>query len=164
MNLDSKLSSNFMQLPFMKRRDTSDSNKKEKTLPLVGRVSNKIRNHFVAMVGEFCGTFMFLFFAFAGTQIANTAAAATTNSNASSPGLPQAPNTSIILYIALSFGFSLMINVWIFFRISGGMFKASLKPLRTTLTPRRTIQPSSYACVGTLGWRYLDSCRPCTYC
>jgi aquaporin related protein len=122
MNID-KISSNFMQLPFMKRPDTHDSNKKEKALPLIGRLPNKVRNHFVAMVGEFCGTFLFLFFAFAGTQIANTAAAAQTASNANNPNLPLAPNTSILLYIALSFGFSLMISVWIFFRVSGGTFE-----------------------------------------
>ena len=125
MNFDGNLSSSFMQLPFMKRHDTSDSDKKEKTLPLVGRLPNKVRNHFVAMVGEFCGTFLFLFFAFAGTQIANSAAAAQTSSDAKSPSLPLAPNTSVLLYIALSFGFSLMVTVWIFFRVSGGMARAN---------------------------------------
>ena len=118
-----KQSSAFMQLPFMKRRETARSDKKEKHLPLVGYLPNKVRNHFVAMVGEFCGTFLFLFFAFCGTQVANSAA------NANSPGtagddddtsLPSGPNAPILLYIALSFGFSLAVNVWVFFRVSGG--------------------------------------------
>ena len=110
-----------MQLPFMKRRETGDSNKKQKNLPFIGFLPNKVRNHFVAMVGEFCGTFLFLFFAFAGTQVANkAAAAATVGTSGEGPALLQAPNAPVLLYIALSFGFSLAVNVWIFFRISGG--------------------------------------------
>ena len=80
---------------------------------------NKIRNHFVAMVGEFLGTFMFLFFAFTATQVANTAASGAAASDEDGT-LPQVPNVSVLLYIALAFGFSLAVNVWIFFRISGG--------------------------------------------
>jgi aquaporin related protein len=30
------------------------------------------------------------------------------------------------LYISLSFGFSLMVNAWIFFRISGGLFNPAV--------------------------------------
>ena len=111
----------------MKRPTTQGSgsgqDKKERHLPLIGRLPNKARNHLVAMIGEFCGTFLFLFFAFAGTQVANAAAAAATASSANSKGatsLAQAPNASVLLYIALVFGFSLAVNVWVFFRISGG--------------------------------------------
>ena len=72
-------SKNFMQLPFMKRPATQKSeNNKELRLPGIGFLPNKIRNHFVAMVGEFIGTFLFLFFAFAATQVANAGAAAAT--------------------------------------------------------------------------------------
>ena len=80
---------------------------------------------FVAMVGEFIGTTMFLFFAFAGTQIANL------NDSSPQPG-PSASsttstvNTSNLMFIALSFGFSLMVNVWVFFRISGGLFNPAI--------------------------------------
>lgn len=117
-----KPSANFVQLPFMKRRETGDPTKNEKRIPGIGFLPNKVRNHFIAMVGEFCGTFLFLFFAFAGTQVANTAAAASTAFNAqnSSGSLSQAPNAPVLLYISLAFGFSLAVNVWIFFRISGG--------------------------------------------
>jgi aquaporin related protein len=119
-----KPSANFVQLPFMKRRETGDPTKNEKRIPGIGFLPNKVRNHFIAMVGEFCGTFLFLFFAFAGTQVANTAAAANTGFNAqnSSGSLSQAPNAPVLLYISLVFGFSLAVNVWIFFRISGGRF------------------------------------------
>ena len=105
----------------MKRKDETD--KKELHLPLVGYLPNKVRNHFIAMVGEFCGTFLFLLFAFIGTQVANSAAAAASSGNAGTApdgSLAQAPNATVLLYISLAFGFSLVVNVWIFFRISGG--------------------------------------------
>ena len=116
-----------MQLPFMKRRDTpSAPNKNELRLPGVGFLPNKVRNHFIAMVGEFLGTFLFLFFAFTATQVANTAAngaaaAAAAAAAGDNGSLPQAPNMPTLLYISLAFGFSLAVNVWIFFRISGGL-------------------------------------------
>lgn len=127
-----KLSNNFFQLPGMKRSD--DVAQKEKHLPLIGRLPNKVRNHFVAMVGEFCGTFLFLFFAFSGTQIANAAAAAETPGGKNSAALPQTPNTSVLLYISLAFGFSLMVNVWVFFRISGGMLELCVQVQDVILT------------------------------
>ncbi|KAF2872783.1 aquaporin-like protein [Massariosphaeria phaeospora] len=94
-----------------------------------GRVlSNRWRNELVAAAAEFAGTFMFLFFAFGGTQVANTAAqfsdAATAGQEDGS--ITQAPNTSILLYIALSFGMSLMVNVWVFYRVSGGLFNPAV--------------------------------------
>ena len=121
MNINAP-SSNFYNMPWTKRQDPDESKKKQKRLPLIGRVPNKFRNHFVAMLGEFCGTFLFLFFAFSGTQIANAAAAAETSASAGGNSLPQAPNASVLLYISLVFGFSLAVNAWVFFRISGGMF------------------------------------------
>lgn len=36
------------------------------------------------------------------------------------------PNTSNLLYIALSFGFSLAVNAWIFFRVTGGLFNPAV--------------------------------------
>lgn len=76
-----------------------------------------IKNHFVASLGEFVGTFLFLFFAFGGTQTANQS---TTTSTADGPNLQQ------LMYISLIFGFSLAINVWIFFRVSGGLFNPAV--------------------------------------
>lgn len=74
-------------------------------------------------MGEFVGTFMFLFFAFAGTSTANigssTAAQSTT-------GETTGFDPATLLYISLSFGFSLMVNAWIFFRISGGLFNPAV--------------------------------------
>ncbi|KAL2425983.1 Aquaporin-7 [Exophiala dermatitidis] len=81
------------------------------------------RNHFVAMAGEFVGTFLFLFFAFAGTQVANTPQ---TTTGSTSTNLPQGPNPAQLLYISLCFGFSLAVNAWIFYRISGGLFNPAV--------------------------------------
>lgn len=82
-------------------------------------LTSKWRNELVAMTAEFCGTFLFLFFAFGGTQVANTAALFSDATTARQQGnsLTQAPNTSVLLYISLIFGFSLMVNVWVFFRV-----------------------------------------------
>jgi len=74
---------------------------------------------FVATVGEFVGTTMFLFFAFAGTQVANIGASA--NSANSTTNGTTGFSPTVLLYIGIAFGFSLMVNVWIFFRISGGL-------------------------------------------
>jgi len=75
------------------------------------------------MAGEFVGTFLFLFFAFAGTQVANTPQTTTGNESTT---LPQGPNPAQLLYISLCFGFSLAVNAWIFFRVSGGLFNPAV--------------------------------------
>ncbi|KAK4935785.1 Aquaporin-1 [Elasticomyces elasticus] len=87
------------------------------------RIPNGPRNHFIAMAGEFVGTFLFLFFAFAGTQVANTPQ---TTTGSTSTNLPQGPVPAQLLYISLCFGFSLAVNAWIFFRISGGLFNPAV--------------------------------------
>ena len=80
----------------------------------------KFRNHMVATVGEYVGTTLFLFFAFSGTQVALLA-------NTSEPNVVGAvSNPAQLLYIALSFGFSLAVNAWVFFRISGGLFNPAV--------------------------------------
>ncbi|KAH9865743.1 hypothetical protein J1614_009330 [Plenodomus biglobosus] len=91
-------------------------------------ITNKWRNELVAMVAEFAGTFMFLFFAFGGTSVANTAARFSDAATAGQQGnsISQAPNTGVLLYISLIFGFSLMVNVWVFFRVSGGLFNPAV--------------------------------------
>ncbi|KAL8867982.1 MAG: hypothetical protein Q9174_005298 [Haloplaca sp. 1 TL-2023] len=66
------------------------------------------------MLGEFTGTFLFLFFAFAGTQVANT--------KEPDASISSSPDPASLLYISLCFGFSLAVNAWVFFRISGGLF------------------------------------------
>jgi aquaporin related protein len=88
-----------------------------KSLPL------KIRGHVVAVIGEFVGTLLFLFFAFAGTQVANVSSNTNTGTTVITTTAQKTPQQ--LLYISLAFGFSLAINAWTFFRISGGLFSKS---------------------------------------
>lgn len=106
-----------MVLPGMKPAYTTDPKRPGETrLPGAGWLPNRLRHLLVSVLGEFIGTYLFLFFAFAGTQVANTPPG-----DADSP-----PDTSTLLYISLAFGFSLAVNVWIFFRISGGLFNPAV--------------------------------------
>lgn len=90
-------------------------------LPILKYLPHHFRSHFVAMSGEFVGTFLFLFFAFSGTQVANTQTKPPTSTTIS-----QAANPAQLLYISLCFGFSLAVNAWVFFRISGGLFNPAV--------------------------------------
>jgi len=104
-----------MVLPGMKPRYTEDPSRPgERRLPGLGWLPNRARYLLIACIGEFVGTFLFLFFAFAATQVAN---------NLLGTSLM---NLSALMYIALAFGFSLAVNVWIFFRISGGLFNPAV--------------------------------------
>ncbi|KAK5113167.1 hypothetical protein LTR85_010985 [Meristemomyces frigidus] len=120
MNIN-KPSDRFLSLPGFKRRP--DNGKTELRLPFFGFLPNKYRNHFIAMMGEFAGTFLFLFFAFAATQVANAANSGAATSDGS---LSQVPNANTLMYISLAFGFSLAVNAWVFFRISGGLFNPAV--------------------------------------
>ena len=94
-------------------------------MPLIHVLPVVVRGHIVAMLGELIGTFLFLFFAFAGTQAAN--------STQGDLDAVQGSSTSIILFICLSFGFSLVVNVWTFFRVSGGLFNPAVSPALSSL-------------------------------
>ena len=87
-------------------------------LPFLKILPKTTQGHFVAMCGEFTGTFLFLFFAFSGTQVANTQDPKSVDASTSNP--------TQLLYISLCFGFSLAINAWVFFRISGGLFNPAV--------------------------------------
>lgn len=71
------------------------------------------KNLFVAGLAEFVGTFLFLFFALGGTTAVNTAGP---------QGGVLAADPSQLLYICICFGFSLAVTVWMFYRVSGGLF------------------------------------------
>ncbi|KAL2875898.1 Aquaporin-1 [Colletotrichum sp. CLE4] len=121
-----------MANPKVARQLSGDSSNIAGTLPMLN-IANTVRNNIVAVLGEFVGTFLFLFFSFAGTQVANTPLGA--------PGSD--PNLPSIIFIALSFGVSLTANVWAFYRVTGGMFNpvvtlalavcGGLPPLRALL-------------------------------
>jgi aquaporin related protein len=82
----------------------------------IANMPDRIRNHMVATVAELAGTFLFLFFALSICQIANTPSAI--------PG--SLPDVSKLLFISLGFGCSVAVNVWIFYRVSGGMFNPAV--------------------------------------
>jgi hypothetical protein len=106
-------------LPVMKPIYTNDpAHPGERRIPGLSWLPNRVRNMFIVMLGEFVGTYLFLFFALAATQVAN-----------SFPTVAGAgPNIAALLYISLAFGFSLAVNVWVFFRISGGLFNPAVSP------------------------------------
>lgn len=85
-------------------------------LPML-QMPDKLRYNLLCVMGEFVGTFLFLFFSFAGTQVSNTPM----------PPPGSYPNTSNLLYSALSFGFALTVNVWAFFRVTGGLFNPAVR-------------------------------------
>lgn len=105
---------------------------------LLRRLPKTARGHTVAVIGEFIGTISFLFFAFAGTQVANISS--NTNTGTTVVTTVQQKNPSELLYISLAFGFSLAVNAWVFFRISGGLFN----PAVSTYSPQR-ISPAHSA-------------------
>ncbi|KAF4637340.1 hypothetical protein G7Y89_g753 [Cudoniella acicularis] len=80
-------------------------------LPWLAWMNSSVKNHFVATLGEFVGTTMFLFFAFAGTQLANIQSSASSASSSTSNTTSRGAT-----------GF----NVSIFFRISGGLFNPAV--------------------------------------
>lgn len=99
-----------LALPGLRRyQPTTEAELREnRRLKVLSVLPDSIRKHVVAFIAEFIGTFMFLFFAFAATQIANT--------TLSDGNEVPTPNTSNLLFISLAFGFSLAVNVWVFFR------------------------------------------------
>ena len=134
-----------------KRPNSRGSKTSSKRVPFIGFLPDSIRNHFIAMAGEFAGTFLFLFFAFSGTQVANTE-----TESGESTTITKAPNPAQLLYISLCFGFSLAVNVWVFFRISGGLFNPAVSSSTNILGPRRLTEELQVALgmalVGALPW------------
>lgn len=98
-----------LSLPFMERGSGNDSGR----IPFASRMNDTFRNHFVACCGEFIGTFFFLFFGLSGAQVASTA-------------IGHKDEINKIMYISVSFGFSLAVNVWVMYRVSGGLFNPAV--------------------------------------
>jgi len=80
---------------------------------------NALKNHLVAASGEFVGTFLFLYFAFAIHLMAvdQTGTVATSNGQISS---------QTVIFISLGYGFSLLVTAWTMYRISGGLFNPAV--------------------------------------
>lgn len=79
-----------------------------------------LKAHMVAASGEFIGTASFLYLALGGTQVAHAAG--------------NAGDINQIMYICVSFGLSLVINAWAFYRISGGLFNPAVSPRTTNIS------------------------------
>ncbi|KAK1750180.1 aquaporin-1 [Echria macrotheca] len=77
-----------------------------------------METHLVAAVGEFVGTFLFLYFAYAGNLMAASLASAKT--------LSGGMTSETVVFISLAYSFSLLVNVWAFYRISGGLFNPAV--------------------------------------
>lgn len=126
MNIQEPSTRGF-NLPGMRRTNTrkQDINHTPRSR-LLDFLPNTLRNHIIAGVGEAFGTAAFLFLAFSGTQVANAAAEAQKQAGGSQHSIPTAPDASSLMFISLSFGFSLAVTAWVFFRISGGLFNPAV--------------------------------------
>ncbi|KAF3010946.1 hypothetical protein E8E13_010295 [Curvularia kusanoi] len=122
MNINEPRQGRAFALPFTKAADpNAQMTDKELRLPLLKKLPDNVRNHFVAMCGEYVGTVLFLWFALSGTQVANSIPSSGGQTVAEAGSNPQQ-----LQYIALCFGFSLAVNAWVFFRISGGLFNPAV--------------------------------------
>jgi aquaporin related protein len=120
----------------------------------------------IAMIGEFVGTCLFMIFALGGTNVALTPATTITGQTAAGEegSAASTVNTSNLLYIALSFGFSLAVNAWIFFRVSGGLFNPAVSLgmcLVGAVTPVRAVLLSIVQILGGIvGAAIIDALTP----
>lgn len=96
--------------------------REDKRTRIVAFLPNWAKNELLAMISEYVGTVMFLIFAFGGTNVANVPAQSSGSTSITSAG----SNPALLLYISLCFGFSLTVNAWIFYRISGGLFNPAV--------------------------------------
>ncbi|KAK7890586.1 Aquaporin-1 [Exophiala xenobiotica] len=111
-----------IRLPWKNREamlPNEDETMVSRRVPFMRHLPLSFKNHFIAMMGEFAGTFLFLLFALGGTNVVNAAP---------EQGQPEslAANPAKLLFISLCFGMSLAVNAWVFFRISGGLFNPAV--------------------------------------
>jgi aquaporin related protein len=96
---------------------------------------NRTRSEITIFAGEFIGTFMFLFLAFAGTQIAITSAKINLDVD---QDLNRVQEVSMLLYISFAFGVALAVNVSIFADVSGAMFNPAVSVHIVLPTPHNS--------------------------
>ena len=123
MNINEPTKGTGFNMPFLRQ---SSYRGKTNRLPFARKLPDKVRNHIVAMTGELAGTVLFLFFAFAGAQVANNTPSTELAGGAVEPPADVGANPTQLMYISLCFGFSLAVNAWVFFRISGGLFNPAV--------------------------------------
>ncbi|CUS14675.1 unnamed protein product [Tuber aestivum] len=88
-------------------------------------MQSTLKDYGLLVFGEFLGTFLFLFFAFGGTQ------AVKINHVGGGGSPPKDPTGAVVtpdllLYVAMCFGFSLTVNVWVFYRVTGALFNPAI--------------------------------------
>lgn len=88
-------------------------------------LSESLYNSLIAILAEFIGITFFLFFAFAGCQVANTSFTRTPDP-AGTANLPTSNSSANLLYETLSISFSLAVNAWVFFRITSALFNPAI--------------------------------------
>lgn len=93
-------------------------------------LSDAGRGHIVAMIGEYLGTTMFLFFGYIAAQTANEKQDITLRASIGAGAAPAGPSLLQISYISAVFGLSLATNAWIWYRVSGGMFNPSVSNVK----------------------------------
>lgn len=146
-------------MSFMTGKDTAEKyNSRDPTLPVhepssappsegAPKAHTTVRKELAAFLGELIGTFMFLFLAFTGTQIALNAAGTQQLTSSDNP----APDVSKLIYIAFAFGVSLAINVAIFADISGGKFNPAVSLAKHFVLPSPTPCRSAFNSVRRQG-------------
>ncbi|KAF3771122.1 aquaporin-like protein [Cryphonectria parasitica EP155] len=82
-----------------------------------GHISS-LQSHLIAASGEFVGTFFFLWMAYSGQMMVLNQAPGTALSGGAS--------SETVVFIAIVYGFSLLVNAWAFYRISGGLFNPAV--------------------------------------
>lgn len=122
--------------------------------------TTELQQHIVAATGEFVGTFLFLFMGYAGhLMILDQAAQGRSSVASTSLGFLE------IMAVGFTYGFSLLVSVWAFYRISGGLFNPAVCPppfpllypqslcAEQTLTVNGTMQVTLGLCLaGQLPW------------
>lgn len=86
------------------------------------KVPLPIRNRVIAMLSEFVGTFLFMFIGISGNSVVTNDAAVPMQW--AQGNLMADP--AKLLFIAMTWGMSVTVNAWIFFRISGGLFNPAV--------------------------------------
>lgn len=90
-------------------------------IKMIDKLPRRIKGHAVAFAGELAGTFLFMLFGQGALNSVNDAPRVGENASQN-----LASDSSKLLFISLAFGFSLAINAWIFFRVSGGLFNPAV--------------------------------------
>lgn len=102
----------------MSPKDSINRHFRRSSVDQHGSHLSDLGTHLVAASGEFVGTFFFLWMAYSGQlTVLNQYSALAVAGGASS---------ETIVFIALVYALSLLVNAWAFYRISGGLFNPAV--------------------------------------